>query len=160
MDDIKKDGKPCCSSDGGLTPHDEEDPNFFIKMGEHNFELNTPESSGPRVQDTAMVFTSCKWGNGDNGAELLQSLMVSLTQSPAVPKYIILMDCAVFLATEHCIVNCVASLQKLEQIGVKILLHQSSVKKHNQMAGIIVGEVVQFLHITQAIMSVNNLVNF
>jgi hypothetical protein len=139
--------------------HEEESQRFFIKMAEHNFELPANNNAEPRLVDMALCLTACKWGSGECGHTILEHLLSTFSESALLPKYVILLDTAVYLATENNIVNSLISLQNMEKCGTKILLNQTSVHHYQQSSFIKVGEITNFLKITEILMSVEKFVN-
>ena len=149
----------------GVSPFDElntqdEDSPMYIKMAEHNMDYDGDSSQAVVIKDMAFCFTSCKWGQGENGYQLRENLFLSLESSREKPRYLIFMDTAVFLCTEECVVDSLESLQKLEKAGVKLLLHEKSVQEHQLITSIKIGNIVKFQNITKVLMDVRNFVNF
>lgn len=138
----------------------EEESAFYIKMAEHNLEYDKNSSQAVVIKDMALCFTSCKWGQGDNGYQLLENLFLSLVSSREKPKYLIFMDTAVFLCTQECLVESLESLHSLEKAGVQLLLHEKSVQDHQLMTSIRIGNIVKFQRISKVLMDVRSFVNF
>ncbi|MEE2924903.1 MAG: hypothetical protein VX619_09025 [bacterium] len=144
----------------GDSPTTEEDSPFYIKMAEHNLNYDGDPEKPVLIKNTALCFTSCKWGQGDQGYQLLENLLLSLSSSREKPRYIIFLDAAVFLCTNECMVEGVESLRQLEEAGVQLLLHEKSVQQHQLMTSIKVGNIVKFQQISKILMDVENFVNF
>ena len=108
----------------------------------------------------ALCLTSCKWGHGEAGSLLMEYLLATFAESMVKPKYFVLLDSGVYLATPHSPTEGLESLTKLEQAGVEIWLSESSVKEYNLLKEIKVGRVVKFLEIAQLMVSVEKFVNF
>lgn len=138
----------------------EEDSPFYIKMAEHNLNYDGDPNKPVLIKNTALCFTSCKWGQGAQGYQLLENLLLSLSNSREKPRYLIFLDAAVFLCTNECMVESIESLRQLEETGVKLLLHEKSVQEHQLMTSIQVGNIVKFQQISKVLMDVENFVNF
>ncbi|MCJ8344108.1 hypothetical protein MJH12_01110 [bacterium] len=138
----------------------EEEKSFRVKMAEHNLNFPPVDDATPNLLDMALCFTSCKWGNGDCGHQLMEDLLVTFSESPVKPKYFIFMDSAIYLATHNTPVESVNFLKKIEQSGAKILLNRSSVTQYGQMSSIEVGEVVKFMEIADIMISTERFINF
>lgn len=139
---------------------EEDDPTFFIKMAEHNLEYKADGSAAPELKDMALCLTSCKWGHGEAGSLLMEYLLATFSESMVKPKYFVLLDSGVYLATPHSPTEGLDSLLKLEQAGVEIWISESSVNEYNLRKEIQVGRVVKFLEIAQLMLSVEKFVNF
>ncbi len=144
----------------GDVSNNEEDSPFYIKMSEHNLNYDSDPDKPILIKDTALCFTSCKWGNGEQGYQLLENLLLSLSSSREKPRYIIFLDAAVFLCTSECMVEGLDSLRQLDQAGVQLLLHEKSVQQHQLMTSIQVGNIVKFQQISKVLMDVKNFINF
>jgi len=146
--------------DPDLLSSEEEDPSFFIQMAEHNLEYQGNGDAVPELKDMALCLTSCKWGHGEAGSVLMEYLLATFAESMVKPKYIILLDSGVYLATEHSPTEGLDSLNKLEQAGVEIWISETSVTEYNLRKEIQVGRVVKFMEIAQLMVSVEKFVNF
>tara|TARA_B100000674_G_scaffold498423_1_gene536698 strand:+ start:1519 stop:1980 length:462 start_codon:yes stop_codon:yes gene_type:complete len=144
---------------GDLSNNEEESP-FYIKMAEHNLNYDEDPNKPVQIKDIALCFTSCKWGQGEQGYQLLENLFLSLSSSREKPRFIIFLDAAVFLCTNECMVESVECLKQLEEAGVQLLLHEKSVQEHQLMTSIQVGNIVKFQQISRVLMDVGNFVNF
>tara|TARA_Y100000589_G_scaffold311428_1_gene330761 strand:- start:1493 stop:1954 length:462 start_codon:yes stop_codon:yes gene_type:complete len=138
----------------------EEESPFYIKMAEHNLNYDGDPNRPILIKDIALCFTSCKWGQGEQGYRLLENLLISLSSSREKPKYIIFLDAAVFLCTNECMVESVECLRQLEESGVQLLLHEKSVQEHQLMTSIQVGNIVKFQQISKVLLDVRNFINF
>ncbi|PCJ17202.1 MAG: hypothetical protein COB02_14235 [Candidatus Cloacimonadota bacterium] len=136
------------------------DKSFRVKMAEHNLSFPPVDDMTPNLLNMALCFTSCKWGQGECGHQLMENLLVTFSESLVKPKYFIFMDSAIYLATQNTPVQSVDFLKKIEQSGAKVLLNHSSVTQYGQMSSIEVGEVVKFMEITDIMLSVERFTNF
>lgn len=133
---------------------------FRVKMAEHNLNFPPVDDTIPSLLNMALCFTSCKWGQGECGHQLMENLLVTFSESLVKPKYFIFMDSAIYLATQNTPVESVNFLKKIEQSGAKILLNHSSVTQYGQLASIEVGEVVKFMEIAEIMVSTDRFINF
>jgi len=136
-----------------------EESEFHIRMTEHNFPLTKAPSDKPLLIDMAICLTACKWGSGDCGPQMLEHLLLTLAESMEKPKYLILMDSAVFLVTDNTLLECQDALDKLDAAGVKILVSEASARHYGQIACIRKGAVVKFQDIAKLLLSVERFVS-
>ena len=144
---------------GDISSNEEDSP-FYIKMAEHNLNYDGDPNKPVLIKNTALCFTACKWGQGEQGYQLLENLLLTLSSSREKPRYLIFLDAAVFLCTNECMVEGIDSLRNLEEAGVQLLLHEKSVQEHQLMTSIQVGNIVKFQQISKVLMDVDNFVNF
>ena len=48
------------------------------------------------IKNTALCFTACKWGQGEQGYQLLENLLLTFSSSREKPRYLIFLDAAAF----------------------------------------------------------------
>jgi hypothetical protein len=136
-----------------------EEQEFFIRMAEHNLPVPPKDSTHPVLLDLALCFSACRWGSGECGPLLLEHLLLTLADSMEKPRYIILIDAAVFLVTENTLLECEAAWQKLEEAGVRILVSEASARHYGQISCIRRGAVVKFQEISKVLLSIGRFVN-
>jgi hypothetical protein len=142
------------------TDLEDEDQPFYIKMAEHDLKFEDPNAAVPELKDMAFCLTQCKWGGGEAGPLLMEHLLLTVSEAMLKPQYIVLLDSGVYLATKNTPINSVGPLEKLEKVGVKVLISETSVNQYQQRASIRVGEIVKFMEITRILLTVEKFVNF
>ncbi|MBT3785649.1 hypothetical protein HOF92_11780 [bacterium] len=148
------------SEETDLISPDEDEAGYFIQMSEHNLKYDEKGNVTPELKDLALCLTSCKWGQGEAGSLLMEHLLVTFAESMVKPRYIILLDSGVYLATNDTPVESLEALTKLEEAGVEIWISETSVSEYKIRKDIHVGRVVKFMEIADLMVTVEKFVNF
>ncbi len=142
---------------GGHNTEDESD--LRIKMAEHNFRMPPGNDEKPRLDPMCICLTQARWGAGECGPKLLENLLITLSQSNVKPRWILLMDSAVFLATDNTILDCQDAWKFLIDSGVEVLISETSARHYDQLSCIRFGTVIKFHHITDLLLRAEKFVS-
>lgn len=139
---------PCAGSTRPLDVDDPsaegEDSQFFVRMFKHDF--GDPPWRRPAGKvPTGIVLTSDRWGAGDSdlGHLLVRDLLQTMAESKEQPAWLFLVNTAVRLGLKGA--DCLAHLQKLEGLGVKILVSKTSLYHLGVETELRVGEAITML---------------
>ena len=59
-------------------------------MAEHNLNYDDDPNKPVLIKNTALCFTACKWGQGEQGYQLFENLLLTLSSSREKPRYLII----------------------------------------------------------------------
>lgn len=136
------------------TNQEVDDSQFFVRMFEHEFGDDPPWRRPQKPKDVALLLTSDRIGADEPvlGAAMMGDFLLALAERPTHPKFLVAMTRAALLTVRDSPV--LESLQKLETVGVKILVSKASLKHFAKTEEQRVGEAVSMLQIVDTLYDV------
>lgn len=112
-----------------------------------------------RMNNSLMMFSKPYIGEDDElGRNSINDLLVTLSESEIVPKYIVFWNNAVKLCVENS--KFVPIINKLEKYGVKVLVAGHALDKLNLKSSLRVGKLANHFDLIDAINQVQKVINF
>lgn len=112
-----------------------------------------------RLTNSLMMFSKPYLGEDDElGRNSINDLLVTLSESEMVPKYIVFWNNAVKLCLEDS--DTLPAINKLEKYGVRILVGAHALNKLNLKSSLRVGKLANNFDLIDAINQVQKVINF
>lgn len=129
------------STDSGNPDTDNDSSGFLVRMFKHDF-TDPPWKQPVGKSSFVFVFTSHTIGDGNEelGEILIGDLLATLCEKDMLPKWIFLLNTAVKLGLKGA--SSLQLLQKLEGLGVKIMVSKTSLYHLGAETELRVGEAV------------------
>ena len=112
-----------------------------------------------RLSNSLMLFSKPFIGEDDEmGRNSINDLIVTLSESEIVPKYIVFWNNAVKLCVEDS--EILSAINRLEKYGVRILVASHALTKLNLKSSLRVGKLANHFDLIEAINQVQKVINF
>ncbi len=112
-----------------------------------------------RLSNSLMFFSKPFIGEDDElGRNSIKDIIVTLSESEIVPKYIVFWNNAVQLCVENS--DAISAINKLEKYGVKILVASHALDKLNLKNKLRVGKLANHFDLIDSINQVQKVINF
>ncbi len=112
-----------------------------------------------RLSNSLMMFSKTFIGEDDEmGRNAINDILVTLSESEIVPKYIVFWNNAVKLCVEDS--ELLSVINRLEKYGVRILVAGHALDKLNLKSSLRVGKLANHFDLIDAINQVQKVINF
>ena len=131
------------------------DPNFF----EETYYEKRVWIASARLSNSLMMFSKPFIGEDDEmGRNTINDILVTLSESEIVPKFIVFWNNAVKLCVEDS--KLVPVINKLEKYGVRVLVAGHALDKLNLKSSLRVGKLANHFDLVDAMNQVQKVINF
>ena len=131
------------------------DPNFF----EETYYEKRVWIASARLSNSLMMFSKPFIGEDDEmGRNTINDILVTLSESEIVPKFIVFWNNAVKLCVEDS--KLIPVINKLEKYGVRVLVAGHALDKLNLKSSLRVGKLANHFDLVDAMNQVQKVINF